>query len=302
VGLAAGEVLQRRPPAGRGEHPQVGLIAVVGADGGLGGAAEEDLRHLGEGAEAGHDGLRVLRRHQQVQVAHRLPHAAEAPRRGRLDDAGEFPQGLQERAGQFPCVPQRNTPASAFQGLNPGQHLLLGADPHAGEGAQFARASRILQLRDGGDAQRLPEEGRLTGADVRHLEHLHHPVRHLRAQFLVGLQAARPHQFVYLLRQRLADAGDGVQFPGAPDFLQGPTQRGDVLRGPPVRHNPVGVLPLNVQNVRHPGENGRNLTVVHFHLPSREKPPRHKDTKVSLRFSEDDSHLSGPPPAGVQHR
>ena len=82
VGLTAGKVLERRAPTGRLQHAQVHLQSLVGADRGLGGAAEQYLGHLGEFAEAGHHRLGVSGRHQQIQVAHSLPHTAHTAGRG----------------------------------------------------------------------------------------------------------------------------------------------------------------------------------------------------------------------------
>ncbi len=200
----------------------------------------------------------------RAQVAHRLPHTAEAPRRGRLDDAGQLPQGLQKRPSQVPRLPQGDAPAPALQGLNPCQNFLLRPDAHPREGAQFARPCCFLQFGDGRDAQLLPEKSRLAGSDVGDLEHLHDAFRDLGPQFLVGLQTARPHQFVYFLRQRLADPRNGLQFPRAPDLLQRTAQRGDILRRPSVGHNPVGVVPQDVQNVGHSGKNRRDPFVLHL--------------------------------------
>ena len=114
MGLAAGKVLERRPPARRLQDAQVDLQPLVGAYGGLGGAAEEHLGHLEEFAETGHhpaSGLRTVRlgilgRHQQVQVTNGLPHAAQAAGRGSPHHAWHLLQGIQHDVSQRPGYAQ----------------------------------------------------------------------------------------------------------------------------------------------------------------------------------------------------
>ena len=62
VGLAAGEILQCRPPASSLHHPQVDLQALMGAHRGLGRAAQQHLIHLWLHAKALHHCLAHLSR------------------------------------------------------------------------------------------------------------------------------------------------------------------------------------------------------------------------------------------------
>ena len=233
------------------------------ADGGFGGTAEKHLGHLVQFAEASHHRIGVLGRHQQVQVADGLPHAAHTPGRGSLHHPRHLSQRIQHRPGQRPGHSQRGAPCASLQRLDPGQHLGLAFGPHPFDAAQATLPRCFLQCLNAGDAEFLPEQRRLAGADVGDPEQRHDASGHLGLQFIVGPQAACAHQFVYLSRQRLADTGNRLQFPRLPDLIQRPAQSSDVLRCPPVGHNAVVVLPLDGQDIGHRREDLSHLLICH---------------------------------------
>ena len=77
MGLRAGEVLPGRPEALGLDRPQVDLHPGPDPDAGLGIALCDDVLYLGQGRELPGDAIRVVARHQQVEVAHGLPGPAE---------------------------------------------------------------------------------------------------------------------------------------------------------------------------------------------------------------------------------
>src|SRR5207237_280738 len=98
--LRAGEVLQRGAPGVRRYHPQVDLQALGGPYRGLGVAARDDLDHVRQPRERGHERAGVVRGGQDVDVADRLAHAAQRAGVGTAPAAGHAGQLGDDLLGQ----------------------------------------------------------------------------------------------------------------------------------------------------------------------------------------------------------
>ena len=87
--LGTGEVAQRRAVTRCVHHTQIDLQAAFEDHAGAGGAGRQHLGHLVVGGKALHHRAAGRGGHQDIEIAHRLAHAAEAARHRHLLDAGD---------------------------------------------------------------------------------------------------------------------------------------------------------------------------------------------------------------------
>ena len=186
VVLRAGEVLQQVAVALRRHDAQVEAQPVVRDDRRLGRALGGDVDHPAKRAEVVDERLRVGRRRDDVEVAHRLAHAARRAGERDLDRRLMLLQHLHDRAQ----LRQRRTEQRTmrpFRGARARQRLgdlLLRAGPDPGVPAQLLRLRRRLQPVDGRDAELLPDPPRRLRTESGQA----HERRDLRRHFRLPLR------------------------------------------------------------------------------------------------------------------
>src|SRR5581483_8645203 len=217
VRLGAGEVLERRAPRVQLHHPQVDLEICRGgsggmpppgkrdADGGLRGAADNDLA---ERLECVHQRPGLVRRGEDVDVAYRLPPAAQRARVGaplaprhRAEMVDDGRRGLQRDVEQHPV---RALPVH----LDAVQDALAALWPEALEPVEPALLDRLGQGVDVLYAQLLAEQERALRPEPGDPGQLPDPSRNLAPQFVQRGERAEPVHLVDLGSDRGADAGD----------------------------------------------------------------------------------------------
>jgi hypothetical protein len=211
VGLRAGEVLERRAPARRLDHPQVHLEAAADQDTGPRGAGVEDVADLGQAQKVALDLLATVRRDQQVDVADRVHHPPQAAGVLRPSDGGALPQMLEQLLGGRQRVAELVAGAPLLEPLDLLEDVLLGPIAKARHVAEAVRPSRVFQLGQVADAELLEDDPRLAGPQARHLEQLDQAGRELAAQPLDVLERAGRQELADLLLERLADPLDAAQ-------------------------------------------------------------------------------------------
>ena len=187
VFLVAGEVLQRGAPRLRSHRPDVDLEGTRREDACLGGAAPEDAHDHRQLTDRLHDRGRVLRRHEDVDVADGLLHPPDAPGRLGVDHAGQPAQVVGHPTRQRQSVHQGDAFVVRLRALDTLRDVGGGLWPEAGERVELARRHGGLEVLECGDADLLvegacplrPDAGHLHDSDERRDEALLHPF-HLR--------------------------------------------------------------------------------------------------------------------------
>jgi hypothetical protein len=230
----------------------------------------QHLPHLGEGQETRGHRRRILppRRHQQVQVAHRVARAPEAPshREVRQRRAGAHPR--HQRVGVRGCHRARQAGGGHRQRLGGRQQPPLQHRAKPRDRAHRAAPRRLAQRRHRGNAQLLGQQPRAARADPRHAQQVARAGRHaLRCRLQLG-EAARAHDGGDLPRQVGADAGERVQRRLAAGRQQGGhrlVQGGEHSRRAAVRPHAERIGRTQCQQVGHLLQPPRHLHVLHGH-------------------------------------
>ena len=209
--LGAGEVLQRRAPGVQRHHPQVGLQAGRGADGGLGRAADDHCSHVRPGGEGRHQRGRVLRRGQDVHVPDRLPPAPQRAGVGAALAARDLGQrGHHGRRRAHGHVEQDPLAALAVH-LDSARQPLLAARPEPGQPFQPARLDRRGELVHRRDAQVVVKLQGALRPEAGDPGQLQHPGRDPGPQLVQRGDPPGRGVLGDLGRDRGAHPGDGPQ-------------------------------------------------------------------------------------------
>ena len=172
VFLAAGEVGQSEGVFLIGHGAEIALDAVFQADRGFGGAMNEDFFGPWLFDKEIHEGLRFLRRHDEVEIVDGFLATAHAP-------GGFSPAGVGMRAETFENlfdqdghVAEAESPGVTFAVGDSFEDFLhaLGSEP--GEFGRFARFANVLELFDRIDAQLVVERLDLFAAHAGDVEQL----------------------------------------------------------------------------------------------------------------------------------
>ncbi len=213
VRLRAGKILQPGAPPLWLEHTQVGLRAVLQAHAGFGRPARNDLGHHRQRDETLHHRRGLLGGDEEIEIANRFLHPAQAARRGRAQDVGDSDQlaedGLRKRKRQA----QRHSGLgrAPLERLDVGKDFRLGFSAHARQIFQLAFARRRLQLGNAGSAEFLPKQPGLARADVLHAQQLDDASGHLGARAVEQVKGAGRQQRIELFGDGLAHAGDRAE-------------------------------------------------------------------------------------------
>ena len=166
--------------------------------------------------KAGDHRFRIGGGYEQVDIAHRGAHAAQAAGDFRRLDAGLRLQKGNQLLSQGPGAPEGDAVAAPGERFDAEDDLGFGLLAHAGQAAQLTGAGGGFQLSQVGDAQLVPEQAHLLGTQVGHLEQLHQRDGHFGGQLIVEPQVTGGEQLVDLLGDGFAHAGDLEQLALAP--------------------------------------------------------------------------------------
>ena len=212
VVLRPGEMVQGKRKLGRRHDAQIRLQSALEAHARLRIALRRDLLHPGLRDKPVHHRREVLRRHDKIQVAHRLEPAPQAARRLGALDLGQRAQPRHDRLRNFRGLPPVVPPPVGFPVPDARDNFLLRLFAEAVELRNLARGTRLRQRRDARDPELVVQRADFLRTQSGDLQHLLQPRFNRRLQLLEKLQPARRVQLRDLLHERLAKPLDRPEF------------------------------------------------------------------------------------------
>jgi len=143
------------------------------------------------------------------------------------------------------------------------EDLLLGLLSESLEPRQLVLLARLPEIGDRRDAQLLPHDARLLGAEGGDRDHGDHAFGDLLAELFVEAELTRGDELGDLLFHGLADAGDVAELLVAADVGEIDGEALDRARGVVIRADLEGVLVLEFEKLPDRVEDLRDLPVIH---------------------------------------
>ena len=261
--LAAGEIIQGEREFGARDRPQVALDPVLQADAGLRRPAREHCFNKRVRGEKFHDRSCVLRRNQEVEVAHDFlfPPVASGDLRevdGRVP-AQVVQQMLRERrhiaVAEFPRMA-----AHVFDRLEDVRRRLF---PEPRQRCDIALFTGTLEARDRMDFERIPQCLDLFAPQSLHLEKCQNVGRKILAQVVVIFEPPRCRELCDFFPGRLADAFDRGEPFLRDELLERFRERLQRAGGVGVGADLERILALQLQQPGDVFENNSDLVLVH---------------------------------------
>ena len=226
-------------------------------------ARRQHLLDLRQARERAHDLLRLRRRDQDVDVADRFAHTADAAGGRDCLDRGAPRQGAHDLFGGRQGDRQRQPPRARSE---PFDFLEDGAGGLLAESRQrrdLARFERRLQVRHRIDVELTRELQRAFGPDARDVHQHQRRRRDLAAPLFEGFESTRLDVFGDLRPDALADAVDlGDSAVGGHRFDRLAVML-DPRRGIPITGDPVPILAEQLHRVGQLANDRRHLAVFH---------------------------------------
>ncbi len=212
--LRPGEVLDRRPEGGFGNDPQIDLHPLRPADAHLRVAAEEHGGRPLPRGESVHDRRSVVRHHDDVEIADRLPPAPQAPCRLDLPAARLGLQvGDRSVGDRLRVAPQQPLVLGALRKRDVLEDRRLGLLAEALDLPHPSLPAGRLERVERIDAQPVHEQLRLLGTQAGHPHDREGGRRHRGGEFVQQGQAAGVEERRDLRREVGTDSLDVGQAP-----------------------------------------------------------------------------------------
>jgi len=170
----AGVVLQRRTPTPGADHAHLDLLPRGGHDDGRGLCLGEHRRHQRVRPQGDHHACGLLGSDEDLDVAHRLFHPANAAGARGVAHAGQRPERDRQLLGERECVGEQHARADSAIPLDACRDVAERLVAKAGKAVETPLGQSLFEVVDRGDAELVVEELRRLRSQPGNADELDH--------------------------------------------------------------------------------------------------------------------------------